>query len=224
MVFAVITSPTIANGSEKGLLWGGLGEAEGSYQEDFYKINDEIRGTTLEYNEFRYITHKNRGIIPSSKGKTSSFFVHYTQFDPSFSDYLQRTHKLTFTEVIPYWSRGYQYTVHLSKKLDMLTSVDLFLGLGLITFEKEIENVGNYHHKLGYDLSYGYAMNWIFKWDDGIFLGWRSVLKNNEVRLDFGSEENFGFLKHRRDIMIILGGTFSGASPTCIPTKYVPCD
>tara|TARA_X000000950_G_scaffold228937_1_gene276591 strand:+ start:1986 stop:2657 length:672 start_codon:yes stop_codon:yes gene_type:complete len=223
MVFAVITSPTIANGSEKGLLWGGLGEAEGSYQEDFYKINDEIRGTTLEYNEFRYITHKNRGIIPSSKGKTRSFFVHYTQFDPSFSDYLQRTHKLTFTEVIPYWSRGYQYTVHLSKKLDMLTSVDLFLGLGLITFEKEIENVGNYEHRLGYDLSYGYAMNWIFKFDDMFFLGWRSILKNNEIRLDFGSEENFGYLTHRKDIMLVFGGTFSGSSPSCRDTLYVKC-
>jgi hypothetical protein len=216
--------PSVIRGEEKGLLWFGLGEAEGTYQEDFYEIDEEIGGATYEYNEYIYMTHSNhRSIIKNSSGKTKSFFVHYTSFDPSFRDSQQREHKLTFTEIIPHWSRGYQYTVHLSDKLDMLTSVDLFLGLGLITFEKKIENVGSYDHRLGYDLSYGYAMNWIFKFDDMFFLGWRSILKNNEIRFDFGSKENFGYLTHRKDIMLIFGGTFSGSSPSCIDTLYVKC-
>ena len=223
ILFLLISSFEVCSANEKGLAWFGFGEAEGHYEENFFKIDEEVKGQTYEYNQYRYLSVKNRGIIPSSQGKTKSFFIHYTLFDPEFQDYLDRKHKLNFTEIIPNWSRGYQYTVHLSKKLDMMTSADIFLGLGLITFEKEIERFGNYDHRIGFDLSYGYSMNWLFKWDDQFFLGWRSIVKNNRITLDYGSDEDFGYLTHRRDILFIVGFTFSGADPLCVPTVYVPC-
>ena len=85
-----------------------------------------------------------------------------------------RQHKLNFTEVIPNWSRGYTYTIHLSDELDLLTTADLFLGLGIITFEKEIEGGAKYDHKFGYDLSYGWSLKAIFKYDDHFSLGGRA--------------------------------------------------
>ena len=200
----VFTTNTVFAAEKKGLLWFGLGTAEGKYEEDYFDIREGIEGTTFEYNEYRYSTQKQRSIIPNSSGSTKSFFVHYTLFDPSFTDSNQRNHKLTFTEIIPHWSRGYQYTVHLTDKLDMLTSADLFLGIGLITFEKQIENFGNYDHKFGFDLSYGYAMNWLFKYDDNFFFGWRSLAKNNRITLDYGSDTKYGYLTHRRDILLSL--------------------
>ena len=223
LIFFLFSGTQTSFANEKGLLWVGLGEAEGNYEENYFKIDENITGSTYEYNQYRYINFKNRGLIPTSKGKTKSFFLHYTLFDPTFEDYLKRKHKLNFTEIIPHWSRGYQYTVHLSKKLDMFTSADLFLGLGIIAFEKDIEDVGSFSHKIGFDLSYGYAMNWLFKWDDQFFFGWRSLVKNNRITLDYGSEADFGYLTHRRDILFVAGYTFTGADPLCVPTVYVPC-
>ena len=106
----------------------------------------------------------------------------------------------------------------------MFTSADLFFGLGLVTFEKDIENVKKYDYKIGYDLSYGYSMNWLFKYDDNFFFGWRSLVKNNRITLDYGSDTNFGYLTHRRDILFVLGYTFVGKNPLCVDTQYVKCD
>ena len=220
----IVLAPNATEGKERGLLWFGVGEAEGTYEEKYYGIDEEVKGSTFSYSEYQYLSRKNnRSLIPSSQGKSKSFFVHYTLFDPTAYDNEDRQHRLNFTEVIPNWSRGYTYTIHLSDELDLLTTADLFLGLGIITFEKEIEGGAKYDHKFGYDLSYGWSLKAIFKYDDQLFFGWESYAKNNRITLDYGSDQEFGYLTHRRDIIIFIGGTFSGSSPTCVETKYTPC-
>ena len=217
-------SPVILKANAKGLLWIGLGESEAKYEEQYFNIDEEVKGNSYEYMEYRYIAHKNqRSLIPYSSGISKSFFVHYTLFDPEIYDDQNRRHKLSFTEVIPYWSRGYTYTIHLSKKLDLLTAADIFLGLGLITFEKQIQNIGNFEHKFGFDLGYGWGLNAIFKYDENWFLGWRSVSLNNKITLDYGDTIDSGYLTHRRTIFLVLGYTFSGSEPDCVPTAYTPC-
>ena len=218
-------APDTTEGKEKGLLWFGIGEAEGTYEEKYYKIDEEIKGSTFSYSEYQYLSRKNnRSLIPSSQGKSKGFFIHYTLFDPTAYDNENRQHKLNFTEVIPNWSRGYTYTIHLSDELDLLTTADLFLGLGIIAFEKEIEGGAKYDYKFGYDLSYGWSLKAIFKYDDQLFFGWESYEKNNQIQLRYSDDEdNYGYLTHRRDIILFIGGTFSGSSPTCVETLYQKC-
>ena len=220
----VFLTPSSVEGTQKGLVWISMGEAEGKYEEDYYKIAKEVRGDTYEYTEYIYTTRKNRSLIPSSQGGSESFFLHYTLFDVDADDYQSRKHELNFTEIIPYWSRGFTYTIHLSDELDLISSLDLFLGLGLITFEKKIENVGTYDYKFGYDLSYGWSGQTAFKWDDLFFFGVRSLTKRNKITLDFGSDEHYGYLTHRRDILFFIGYTLSGREVDCRPTQYVDCD
>ena len=220
LILLLLTGEALAR--NKGLVWVGLGEAEGKYEEDEYSLSGEVRGSTYEYQEFRYFEQKNqRSVIPYSTGVTKGFFVHYTLFDPDFEDEQDRKHSLSFTEIIPHWSRGYQHTLHLTKKLDWLNSAELFLGIGFIAFEKEIENLHKFEYKWGYDLSYGYAMNSMFKYDDNWFFGWRSLVKNNRITLEYN--ENQGYLTHRRDILFFIGTTFKGSSPSCVSTQYVKC-
>lgn len=220
----ILLSPNHVEAKDKGLIWAAMGEAEGKYEESYYKIEKEVKGDTYEYAEYIYTTRKNRSLIPSSQGSSESFFLHYTLFDVEAHDYQSRKHELNFTEIIPYWSRGFTYTIHLSDELDLISSLDLFLGLGFITFEKKIENVGTYDYKFGYDLSYGWSGQTAFKWDDLFFLGVRSLSKRNKITLDFGSEEHYGYLTHRRDILVFVGYTLSGREVDCRPTKYVACD
>lgn len=221
LLFLIVT-PSDTYSQEKGLVWIGLGEAEGKYQEDEYNIEEEVTGSTFEYNEFEYKTYKNhRSLIKSSQGATKSFFFQYILFDPIFEDEQDRTHSLSFTELIPHWSRGYTYILHMGSKLDWVNSAELFAGIGFITFEKEIENLYKFDYKWGFDLSYGYGLNSIFKYDDKWFFGWRSLVKNNRITLEYN--QNSGYLTHRRDIMLVFGGTFSGSAPSCVPTAYVQC-
>lgn len=221
----LILAPDTTEANEKGMLWFGFGEAEGKYQEENYGIDKEVRGDTWEYSEYQYFSKKNNGsLIPSSQGASRSFFVHYTLFDPEADDKDGVKHKLNFTEVIPNWSRGYTYTIHLTDEIDLLTSADIFLGLGIITFEKEIETGEKYDYKFGYDLSYGWSLQASFKFDDNLFFGWRSFQKNNSITLQYEeSGKNNGYLTHRRDIILFIGGTFSGARPTCVETLYTKC-
>jgi len=224
IALAVLTlTPVLLKAKNKSLLWVGLGEAEGKYEEDLYQIESEVRGETWEYSEFSYFEQKNhQSLIPSSAGPTRGFFVHYTLFNPSFEDQEERTHDLSFTEIIPYWSRGYQYIVHIGKKLNWHTSVEAFLGIGFITFEKEIENYYKFDYKWGYDLGYGYGMNSFFSWDDGTWiLGWKSSVHNNRITLEYN--ENQGYLTHRRNIMFFIGLNVKGQQSDCVPTAYVVC-
>ena len=221
---AILTlTPVLLKAKNKGLLWIGLGESEGKYEEKYFNIDEEVKGASYEYMEYRAAQYPSHGLIKTSSGPTRSWFVHYTLFDPEIYDDQDRRHKLSFTEIIPYWGRGFNYTVHLSEKLSLLTSADLFLGIGLITFEKQVENVGSFDHKFGYDIGYGWGLNAIFVWDDSTFVGWRSLSKSNRIRLDYGESIDNGYLTHRRDIFLVLGYTFSGSSPSCVETLYVKC-
>jgi hypothetical protein len=222
IILLIIATDVFGIGNPKKLLWFGFGESEGKYEEKFYEIDEEIKGYTLEYSEYQYFPKKSlRSLIPNSTGKTKSFFLHYTLFDIDIEDNQKRKHKLSFTELIPHWGRGYSYTVHMGDKINMHTSIGLFLGLGIITFKKEIENANTFDHKFGYDLSYGFSMNWIWFYDDRLFLGWRSVVKENRITLQMVNEN--GYLTHRRDIFLVFGGTFSGSAPSCVETLYVKC-
>ena len=220
--FIFLITPLNLYGNTKSLLWIGFGEAEAKYEEDYYKIDKEIKGSTWEYAEFAYNAYKNhRSIIKNSTGWSKSFFLHYTLFDPKITDSENREHELSFTEIIPYWSRGYTYTIHATDKLNILNFAELFLGLGLITFEKEVVGSYNFSHKFGFDIGYGYSLNTFINWDDRWFFGWRSLVKSNRIKLEFSNEN--GYLTHRRDIMFIIGGTFGGSNPNCVPTAYTPC-
>ena len=226
IIAAVLTLiPSVTKAEDKGLLWIGLGDAEGHYEEGYFSIDQEVEGVTYEYMEYRTSTQKSpQSLIKSSSGSTKSWFVHYTLFDPVFYDDEGRKHELSFTEIIPYWGRGYTYTIHLSDKLDLITSADAFLGLGFITFEKDIVGVQKFEYKFGFDIGYGWGLNAIFKWDDNWFFGWRSLdYLNNRITLDYGDSIGDGYLTHRRDILLVLGTTFSGSSPSCVPTAYQPC-
>lgn len=224
VLLIIFIFPLTASAKSKGLLWFGLGSAEGTYEEKYYGIDDEVEGSTFAYAEYELESRKNnRSLIPSSQGKSKSFFIHYTLFEPTAYDNENRKHKLVFTEVIPNWSRGYTYTIHIGDELDLLTTADVFLGLGIITFEKEIEGGARYDHKFGYDLSYGWSLKAAFKYSDQYFFGWESYQKNNRITLDYGSEREFGYLTHRKDIIIFFGGTFSGSQPNCRETLYVKC-
>ena len=47
LLLMLIVTPSDAYAQEKGLVWIGLGEAEGKYQEDEYKIEEEVTGITF---------------------------------------------------------------------------------------------------------------------------------------------------------------------------------
>ena len=71
LLLFVIVTPSDAYAMEKGLVWIGLGEAEGKYQEDEYNIEEEVTGSTFEYNEFQYTAYKNHGSVIKSCRKNS---------------------------------------------------------------------------------------------------------------------------------------------------------
>lgn len=222
ILFFLGTTPLDANAQTKELIWIGFGEAEGNYQEDLHQFDEEIKGSTYEYSELEYEVIRDSGKLRTSPGQTKSFSLQYTSFDPVFIDQQGRKHFLSLTEITPYWSRGLTYIVHMGKTVDWVNSAELLLGIGFITFEKEVENLHKFDHKWGYELSYGYGMNSLFKFDEGWFFGWRSLVKNNRISLEYG--EDYGYLTHRRDILFIIGKTFRGTREICVPTAYVPCD
>ena len=209
----------------KGLLWVGLGEADGIYEEEPYRLKEEVQGVTYEYNEQSTRLFKNlRSWIPSEQGRTDSFFVHWTTFDDSFTDDRFREHTISFTEIIPFWSRGFGYQINMGKKNAWLNIAELFLGVGLIGFEKTLDSYGQVYHfeyKYGFDVGYGWGLTSLWVYDDRLFVGWRSVLKNNRITLEYSEE--YGYLTHRRDWFLIFGGTFQGSRPSCVSTQYVKC-
>jgi hypothetical protein len=221
LTILVLSTPML-RAEGKGLVWFGFGEAEGKYEEDYFSLDDEVKGEVFEYNEYSYYPRKNlRSLIPSSKGRTASWFVHYTIFDFDLEDKLLRDHRIALHEISTNLSRGYAYEVHLADQLSWVTSADLLVGLGFITFEKQISSGERFDYKWGGDLIYGYALNSFLWFDEGLYLGWRSIVLNNKITLEYGEEQ--GFLTHRRNILLIVGGTFSGREASCVPTAYVPC-
>lgn len=215
IIFSIIFYPfSVQSAADpaKLLTWFGYGEAVGNYREDRYQLNENIKGLDLEYNEYQFQPIGGRGW-------SRSFFVSKLEVATQFKDIDGTSHKFRFDSLTPHWGRGYGLEWEWYKKHSLIGAVDWFLGLGLVSFTKDVGS-DRFDRAYGYDISYGYAYNLIYKYDDQLVAGWRRRFHNNRIRIEYADE--LGFLTHRSSTIFFLGLNLR-ANVSCVPTAYVSC-
>ena len=194
------------------LHWIGWGQAEGSYEEGRYGLKEEVVGIDYEYTEFIFEP-------VGGSGQVGGYFLNKLEFQETMKDRDDNEHRFRFDSLTPHYTQGYASEWKLSRLKSVIAAVELFLGLGIISFTKDSGEVV-FDRQYGVNIDYGWMGTLLYKYDDQFVFGWRRRFHADNIYLKYNDEQ--GKLIHRRSTVFFVGLNLK-AEVDCQPTLYVPC-
>lgn len=199
-------------------IWVGTGEARANYIEEAYPLDHDFSGVSWEYHEQLYHGSEGKG------GWATNWALLDTRFEIDEVDDLLHRHDLKTHLLSGLWGFGLSRQLKASNDFLVMFGANLFLGIGLLQFEKKLTLASGKTHEFGQKYGFDVVTGWdgyiLSEVYESWFLGWKRSFYRNKVTIDYSDQP--AFLTHIESTLFFLGKRFGKVS--CVSTAYVKCD